>query len=464
MTPTSASLSANQQQQFTPTVTGSSNTAVTWSMNPQVGTLSTNGLYTAPASITATQTVTVTATSVADTTQSASSTVTLNPPAGTFTPIRVNSGGPAYTDPQSNVWSADTGFTGGTTATVTNSITNTTTPALYQSERYGAMSYNFTVPNGTYAVTLKFAEIYYTTASQRIFNVSINGSTVLSNFDIFSQAGGAFKALDKTFTVTSSSGNITIQFIAGSADVPKISAIQIVSYSGVGITMTPTTASLSANQQQQFTPTVTGSSNTAVTWSMNPQVGTLSTNGLYTAPASITATQNVTVTATSVADTTQSATSTVTLNPPAGTFTPIRVHSGGAAYTDSQGLVWSADTGFSAGSTASTTSSVAGTPDPALYQTERYGVFTYTFTVPNGSHTVGLKFAEIYYTAAGQRIFSVAINGTTVLSNFDIVAKAGGANIAFDQSFPVNVTNGTVTIQFIQGSADLPKISALQIQ
>src|SRR4029077_6399317 len=128
----------------------------------------------------------------------------------------------------SNVWSADTGFTGGSTAIVTNSITNTTTPTLYQSERYGAMPYRFPVPTGTYAVTLKFAEIYYTAAGQRIFNVSINGTTVLSNFDIFSQAGGAFKAFDKTFTVTSTSGNITVQFITGSADVPKISAIQIV--------------------------------------------------------------------------------------------------------------------------------------------------------------------------------------------------------------------------------------------
>jgi hypothetical protein len=312
-------------------------------------------------------------------------------------------------------------------------------------------------------VTLKFAEIYYTTAGSRVFSVAINGTTVLSNFDIFSQAGGAFKALDKTFTVSPTSGNITIQFITGSADLPKISAIQILPYSGVGVSMTPTTASLSANQTQQFTPTVTGNSNTAVTWSLNPNVGTL-TSGLYTAPASITATQTVVVTATSVADTTQSATSTVTLNPPAGAFTPIRVHSGGPAYTDSQGQVWSADTGFTGGTPASTTASIASTPDPALYQTERYDVFTYNFSVPNGSHTVTLKFAEIFYMTAGSRIFSVAINGTTVLSNFDIVASAGGADIAYDRSFPVTVTNGTVTIQFTQGSPDLPKVSAVEIQ
>src|SRR5258708_20229528 len=84
---------------------------------------------------------------------------------------------------------------------------------------------------------------------------------------------------------------------------------------------TPLFRSLSNNQQQQFSATVTGSSNTAVTWSMNPQVGTLS-NGLYTAPATITSTQPVTVPPPSPTDTTQSANSTPTLNPPARTSPP----------------------------------------------------------------------------------------------------------------------------------------------
>jgi hypothetical protein len=50
------------------------------------------------------------------------------------------------------------------------------------------------------------------------------------------------------------------------------------------------------------------------------------------------------------------------------------------------------------------------------------------------------------------------------LSNFDIVASAGGANIAYDRAFPVTVTNGAISIQFIPGSADLPKVSAVEVQ
>ena len=78
-------------------------------------------------------------------------------------------------------------------------------------------------------------------------------------------------------------------------------------------------------------------------------------------------------------------------------------------------------------------------------------------------HLATTKFAEIYWTKTGQRIFNVSINGTQVLSNFDIVAAAGTALTAIDKTFPVNSTNGLVTIQFTSGSADLPKVSAVEI-
>lgn len=83
---------------------------------------------------------------------------------------------------------------------------------------------------------------------------------------------------------------------------------------GVAVSITPSTATLSNGQTAQFSATVTGSSNTAVTWSLNPPVGSLNA-GVYTAPASIGSAQTVTVTATSVADTSKSASAIVTLTP-----------------------------------------------------------------------------------------------------------------------------------------------------
>jgi chitinase len=87
----------------------------------------------------------------------------------------------------------------------------------------------------------------------------------------------------------------------------------------------------------------------------------------------------------------------------AQSFTPIRVNTGGNAYTDGASNVWSADTGYNTGSTASTGSAIAGTTDDALYQTNRWDAgggseLEYTFTVPNGVYEVNLLFAAVRTT------------------------------------------------------------------
>ena len=167
-------------------------------------------------------------------------TLTVDPPLG-FNPIRVNSGGAAVTDSQARVWSADTGFTGGTVASVgnTRAIGNTVDDTLYRNERWGPFLYTFTVPAGSYQVTLKFSETYFTAGAasgQRLFNVAINGATVLTNFDIKATAGGANIAVDVTFAVNAGAGsnNLQIQFIhvAGQPDDPKVDAIEIVGSGG----------------------------------------------------------------------------------------------------------------------------------------------------------------------------------------------------------------------------------------
>src|SRR5262249_37541186 len=66
-------------QAFTATASGMSNPAVTWSVNPPIGSLSASGVYTAPAFIAAAQTILVTATSIADPSKSASASIDLTP-------------------------------------------------------------------------------------------------------------------------------------------------------------------------------------------------------------------------------------------------------------------------------------------------------------------------------------------------------------------------------------------------
>lgn len=123
-----------------------------------------------------------------------------------------------------------------------------------------------------------------------------------------------------------------------------------------------------------------------------------------------------------------------------------------------------ADTGYSGGSAYSSTNPVTTTgatnPAPtAVYQSERFGkTFSYIFSglTTATPYTLRLHFAEIYWGAVGgaaggvgSRVFNVAVNGTPVLSNFDIYATAGGANIALERD--VNVTSsttGTVTVAY----------------
>jgi hypothetical protein len=390
---------------------------------------------------------------------------------GGFTPIRVNAGGPAATDSQGRLWSGDTGYLNGNVFSTAAAIGNTSSPALYQTERwFGSMlAYRFNVPNGTYTVNLKFAEIYLSSPAQRLFNILLNGQQVQTAFDIVAAAGGPNIAVDRSFTVAVTNGAIDIQLV-GVAQNPKISAIEILQGNSPGpsqisVAVFPPAASLGQGQSQQFTASVSGSSNTGVTWSLNPPIGTVGPGGNYTAPSTITSAQTVTLTATSAADGTASSTASITLTPPAASsFSPIRINAGGPAYTDLQARVWNADTGYMGGYSFATSTGIGNTPNPALYQTERWNpsVLEYQLAVPNGTYTVNLKFAEIYHSRAGERVFNIVLNGQLAQSSFDIVAAAGGPNLAVDRPFLVTVTNGIVDIQLVPIVGN-PKISAIEI-
>jgi uncharacterized protein (TIGR03437 family) len=185
----------------------------------------------------------------------ASASLSLVAPAAAFTPIRVKAGGGAYTDPGGNLWAADTGYNGGSAYATSAGIANTTTPALYQSERWSSspLQYQFSgVPAGSYTVKLKFAEIYFGSPGQRVFNIALNSQTVRTGFDIVAAAGGAYKAIDLSFPVTVSAGQIVIQLTPVVSN-PKISAIEIVSAGGNPLVLSvgPVTASLESPQSEQ---------------------------------------------------------------------------------------------------------------------------------------------------------------------------------------------------------------------
>jgi hypothetical protein len=144
----------------------------------------------------------------------------------------------------------------------------------------------------------------------------------------------------------------------------------------------------------------------------------------------------------------------------------VAINSGGPAVSP-----FAADTDFSGGTTINhaNTIDLSGVVSPApmaVYQTARIGNFTYTipgFAASTG-HTVRLHFAETFWTSAGSRVFNVSINGTQVLSNFDIFAAAGAKNKAIIEQFTVNAnSSGQFVIQFTKVK-DNSLVSGIEIQ
>ncbi|HVE16540.1 MAG TPA: malectin domain-containing carbohydrate-binding protein, partial [Chthoniobacterales bacterium] len=125
------------------------------------------------------------------------------------------------------------------------------------------------------------------------------------------------------------------------------------------------------------------------------------------------------------------------------------------------------------GSTAASGNVVAATvpnaAPPAVYQSERWGEAKYLFPMkppaPGHTYTVRLHFAETKFDQPGQRKFNVLLNGNPILKDFDVLAEAGGPNRAVVKEFPGIVPNedGNVVIELKKGSADNPKLNAIEI-
>jgi poly(3-hydroxybutyrate) depolymerase len=133
---------------------------------------------------------------------------------------------------------------------------------------------------------------------------------------------------------------------------------------------------------------------------------------------------------------------------------------------------YQADEYYSGGSTYENTNTIdvsqvtIDSPPAALFNNERYGDITYTIPgfTPGGTYTVILYFAETYLSSPGERVFNVSINDTTVLSNFDIYAAAGGQNLAIAQWFETTPdSSGQIVIQ-LTTLTENPKINGISIQ
>jgi hypothetical protein len=258
VSPASATVRTNRVKTFTATVTGAANT-VSWSVNgvnggdATVGTVDVNGAYVAPATVPSPAAVTVRATSTESPSATGNATVTVIPLP------RITSVNPSSVSTGSFTLTVDgVGFTQGSVVSFDGTVLSTTV-----------------------------------TSSTRL-TATGNASTAKTGVPV---------------VVNTTDGEVSNTYAVDVTAAPSV----------VTIAVSPTSASVKVRGTLQFTATVSNTSNTTVTWKVNgiaggnATVGTISSSGLYVGPNAVPRPATVTVSATSAADTTKTASSSVSI-------------------------------------------------------------------------------------------------------------------------------------------------------
>jgi hypothetical protein len=141
---------------------------------------------------------------------------------GKMRPVRIVTRSRNYTDQAGRLWGADRYFSRGFPVVRTEPVSNTTDPEIFTAERFGNFIYTIPAADGRYAVTLKFAETWFGPGQpgaggvgSRLFDVYCNGTSLLRNFDVFRLAGGAQRAVERTFhgLTANAQGKIVLSFV-----------------------------------------------------------------------------------------------------------------------------------------------------------------------------------------------------------------------------------------------------------
>jgi hypothetical protein len=236
---------------------------------------------------------------------------------------------------------------------------------------------------------------------------------------------------------------------------------------------------IQSGMQVQMESWVRGSLNPNVHWSMSPALGTLTTAGLYTAPA-VTSPQSALLTVTSDADPEASTTVRVTVFPAGAVYMrlgPAGVPYEAAPWTDSKGHVWQTEfTGrLGIGTPANYlqwgnpgSAAGPGTMWPAnqidwqIWQWQRRGEMQYRLRVPNGTYTVTLYMGV---GGVGKTMpphtweFSIECMGKTVNPDYDWSVAGGGAyGVPLTYTMTAVVTNGELDFG-LHGVLPVPPLS-----
>lgn len=433
---------------------------------------------------------------------------------GTLPPaIRINSGGPAYTDSSGVEWQADAFHSG--TGEVLDAgpipITGAADPSIYRTERWGGNNLAYTIPvvDGEYQVRLHFAELWWGVQSrvgqnntgERVFSVYLEGNEVLTDYDIWDDVGEQTAVVQVFDDIAVSDGalSIGVDVLVNNA---KFSAIEIIPKGSGGGAPGVLGASpldhdfgtlAGGSESVSITVNNTGDSDLTISSATFSGDATAFTHNLSDG-TTIAAGGNVIFDVTFAPPGPGLRAASLDLvhtgaNSPysisfsgstAEAFAGIRINVGGPELTTSSGTfiadpgTATPDDSFTHQNTA--VSEIAGTEDDALYRTERStgagGSFSYAIEVPLvANYQVVLHFAEVFYGVpgygseggVGSRVFNVQLEGDPYLTAFDLTAAAGSAT-AYTQTAFVEVLDGVLNLTFsAPDGISRPTLSALEV-
>jgi uncharacterized protein YjdB len=464
VTPPTSSIATGATLQLTATVQGSAtNKSVTWKTSS--GTINASGLFTAS---TTAGTATITATSVADTTKSATATITVAAPV--VSSVSVSPAAPSLLTGatqqftatvqgtianKSVTWSATGGSitASGLFTASTSGVAKVTATSVADPTKSASATITVSAPTVTsITVTPPTASILAGATQQ--FSATVQG-TVANKSIAWSASSGTINSAG-VFTAGASAGTATIT-VTSLADPTKTATatVTVTTPSVNSITISPSTATITTGATQQFTASVTGSvSNKAITWSTS--AGTITAGGLLTAPATG---GNVTVTATSVADGTKSASAIVAVN--AQTVTSVTVSPTTASIltlatqqfsatvqgtvTD-KSVTWSASNGaispaglFTAGGSALTTTITA----TSNADKSKSASATVSISLPIVT-SISITPATTSVNTGGKLTFAATVKGTVTDTAVTWSAAKGTINSSGAYVAPSSATTDTV--------------------
>jgi hypothetical protein len=265
--------------------------------------------------------------------------------------------------------------------------------------------YNPNLPSGSNDAGEPFAYISFTITGATIDKIAFYNTTTETGFE---------------------SDNHSVIFMGNTVVIPTTFVpVENMSLSSqpVFVTISPSAATVTVGETQQFTATVTGSSNKAVTWSVSPATGagSISTSGLYTAPSSVTTSQTVTITATSQANSAVSASASLSLK-----VTPTI-----SAWPTASGIIYGQTL---AGSTLSGgTASVAG---------------SFAYSTPTATPGAGTASQSVTFTPTDATDYATVIGSVSVMvsSATPTLSWTAPAAIIYGTALSATQLNATVPV------------------